>query len=132
MRGWWNWQTRMFEGHVERSVRVQVPPLAPIFLKRVKKMKKNKKLIAGIDLGGTNVYMLIIDTDGKIYAERHFPTEAEKGPEAVILNMVSNLNDLLKKSKILKKDLTFIIDGRLVRSSTVPTTWDSAEVRNPE
>lgn len=68
-------------------------------------MKKNKKLIAGIDLGGTNVYMLIIDTVGKIYAERHFPTEAEKGPNEVILNMVSNFNDLLKKSKISKKDL---------------------------
>ena len=29
MREWRNWQTRTFEGRVERSIRVQVPFLAP-------------------------------------------------------------------------------------------------------
>jgi hypothetical protein len=27
---WWNWQTRTFEGRVEKSMRVRVPPPAPI------------------------------------------------------------------------------------------------------
>src|SRR5439155_22671836 len=26
---WWNWQTRTFEGRVEKSMRVRVPPPAP-------------------------------------------------------------------------------------------------------
>src|SRR5262249_54521530 len=26
---WWNWQTRTFEGRVEKSVRVRIPPPAP-------------------------------------------------------------------------------------------------------
>jgi hypothetical protein len=25
---WWNWQTRTFEGRVEKSVRVRIPPPA--------------------------------------------------------------------------------------------------------
>ena len=27
--GWWNWQTRTFEGRMPKGLRVQVPPRAP-------------------------------------------------------------------------------------------------------
>ena len=30
--GWWNWQTRTFEGRMAKAVRVQVPPRAFPFL----------------------------------------------------------------------------------------------------
>jgi hypothetical protein len=29
--GWWNWQTRTFEGRMPKGLRVQVPPRAPQF-----------------------------------------------------------------------------------------------------
>jgi hypothetical protein len=31
VRGWRNWQTRMFEGHMAQAVWVQIPPRAPYF-----------------------------------------------------------------------------------------------------
>ena len=32
--GWWNWQTRTFEGRMPKGLRVQVPPRARFFLRR--------------------------------------------------------------------------------------------------
>ncbi len=34
LRGWRNWQTRMFEGHIAHAVWVQVPPRAPNLAKQ--------------------------------------------------------------------------------------------------
>ncbi len=72
----------------------------------MKKGKKDiKKIIAGIDLGGTNVYMLLIDSNGKIYGEKHFPTLAEKGPDGVIENIILQLKDVVKKAGFNLKDI---------------------------
>ena len=32
---WWNWQTRTFEGRVGQPMGVQIPPSAPIILRKV-------------------------------------------------------------------------------------------------
>jgi len=70
-----------------------------------KKKKDIKKIIAGIDLGGTNVYMLLIDSKGKIYGEKHFPTLSEKGPDGVIENIILQLKDVVKKAGFNLKDI---------------------------
>ena len=38
-------------------------------------------LFVGIDVGGTNVKIGLIDDSGKILGNTAFPTEQEKGPE---------------------------------------------------
>lgn len=69
-----------------------------------KKINK-KKFIIGIDLGGTNVYAVLIDIKGRIYAEKHFPTMGEKGPDGVINNIILELNNIIKEAGIKFKDI---------------------------
>ncbi len=70
-----------------------------------KKKKYFKKFLIGIDLGGTNVYMVLVDTKGKIYAEKHFPTLAEKGPDFVIDNIILELKNLVNTNGYSIKDI---------------------------
>ena len=35
--GWWNWQTRTFEGRMAKAVGVQIPPRAPILKHQLKR-----------------------------------------------------------------------------------------------
>ncbi len=66
---------------------------------------KSKKLVIGIDLGGTNVMAALVDTSGKVKSYVHFPTEAQQGPEHVIKNIADNVKALVKKSGLTMKDI---------------------------
>lgn len=71
-----------------------------------KKLKQKKsKLVIGIDLGGTNVMAVIVNTSGKVKSYVHFPTEADKGPEHVIKNIADNVKALIAKSGLTMKDI---------------------------
>jgi len=47
------------------------------------------KLIIGLDLGGTKIAAALVDPDGRILAEDSRPTEASRGVETVIDNLVA-------------------------------------------
>jgi glucokinase len=69
------------------------------------KKSKSKKLVIGIDLGGTNVVAVLVDTSGKVKSYVHFPNESAKGPEHVIRNIADNVKALVKKSGLAMKDI---------------------------
>jgi hypothetical protein len=52
--GWWNWQTRTFEGRMAKAVRVQVPPRAPPPLRRSVK-GSNRKRKRAVDLRAESI-----------------------------------------------------------------------------
>ena len=49
-----------------------------------------KKLNIGIDIGGTKIEAVILDSDFKILFRKRVPTESHKGSEHV-LNQIQNL-----------------------------------------
>jgi len=64
----------------------------------MKKTQAKKIYAAGIDLGGTNVVMVLTDTKGNIISQGRFPTEASQGPDYVIKNMAANMNAMIKEA----------------------------------
>jgi len=66
-------------------------------VKKTVKTEKTKYAV-GIDLGGTNVVMVLVSQDGKVKADRRFATQADKGPEFVISNMAKNALEMIKEA----------------------------------
>lgn len=65
-------------------------------------MAKNR---IGIDVGGTNVKIALVDSDGKIGYSNTIPTRAEMGYEYTINNMKQAIRDLLTETKLSSKDI---------------------------
>ena len=50
---------------------------------------------AGVDVGGTNVKVGIVDDDGQIIADTKFPTEADDSPDVAVEQAKKELTELL-------------------------------------
>ena len=59
----------------------------------------------GIDVGGTNVKIALVDDKGKIIYSNSIPTRAELGYEFTVSNIKQAIHDLLKETKHIEKDI---------------------------
>lgn len=59
----------------------------------------------GIDVGGTNVKIALVNDKGSIIYSNSIPTRAEMGYEYTINNMKEAIKDLLKETKSKEKDI---------------------------
>lgn len=62
-----------------------------------------KKYKIGVDVGGTNVKVALVDKEGNIVYSDTVPTRAEMGYEYTISNMIKAIHDVMKESKIAKE-----------------------------
>ena len=62
-------------------------------------------VIAGIDLGGTNVRTAIVARNGAVISKDARHTEADDGPEGVIGTMVASVESALAQAEIDATDL---------------------------
>ena len=60
------------------------------------------KLAIGVDLGGTKVRMALINDEGKILSVNERSTHSERGSEAVLIDLLTDVNQCLK---IVKKEV---------------------------
>ncbi len=65
-------------------------------------MGKNR---IGIDVGGTNVKLALVDDKGKIRYSNSVPTRAEMGYEYTVNNIKQAIYDLMKETKLSTKDI---------------------------
>lgn len=56
------------------------------------------KLFIGVDLGATTIKVGIVDQEGGILVQQKHPTEADRGPRAVIKNIQSSIQSLLQNN----------------------------------
>ncbi|MBQ9793042.1 MAG: ROK family protein [Clostridia bacterium] len=59
-------------------------------------MKKNNKLYIGIDLGGTFIKGGVVSSQGDLLYSTQVETQAEKGPDCVLKNILILINKLMK------------------------------------
>lgn len=59
-----------------------------------------KKYRVGVDVGGTNVKVALVDKSGSIAYSNSVPTRAEMGYEYTIQNMITAIKDLMKEPKV--------------------------------
>ncbi len=62
----------------------------------------NKKYRIGVDVGGTNVKIALVDTNGNIVYSNSIPTRAEMGFEYTISSIKQAVSDLMKETKTSK------------------------------
>ena len=55
-------------------------------------------LVGAIDLGGTKILSLVVDMLGEVHGVDERPTEAHRGPDAVLRRMVESLNAALREA----------------------------------
>ena len=67
-----------------------------------------KKFRIGVDIGGTNIKIALVDNDGKIVYSNTTPTRAEMGYEYTINNIKQAIRDLMKETKADKSNIEAI------------------------
>ncbi|KAF0120789.1 MAG: glucokinase, partial [bacterium] len=74
--------------------------------------KSNIKVAAiGVDLGGTNLRLGIVDQEGSILKSIKRPTMAKEGKDRVINQIIDLLRDAIEISKQLSKEVKGICIG---------------------
>lgn len=68
-------------------------------------MLTRKNIIAGIDLGGTSMKVLIVDNRNNILAETKAPTRRTKKPDAVVSDIVTSVQEALTGAGLKRSDL---------------------------
>lgn len=56
--------------------------------------------VIAVDLGGTNIRVAVIDTDGKMEHRTRTATRAQEGPEAVLNRIAETVQDVVQKAGI--------------------------------
>ena len=57
-------------------------------------MANSKKTCLAADIGGTNIYMGLVDEGGRILARQGFSTDSSRGPDLVMADIIRHLKDL--------------------------------------
>ncbi|MBI5529568.1 MAG: ROK family protein [Deltaproteobacteria bacterium] len=70
-----------------------------------------KSALVGVDLGGTKIYTAVADLRGRIISEVIVPTGAERGPAAVIDEIVRSVDDALCAAGIGRRALKAVGAG---------------------
>ncbi|HEX7557375.1 MAG TPA: ROK family protein [Leptolinea sp.] len=97
------------------------------------------KYIAGIDLGGTNIKAVIINTDFEIISQKSIPTPFQKPKDETFNVIIQHLEDLLQTASIPKEDLLGIgigipglTDSRTNMAYSIPFLgWVNTDVGKP-
>lgn len=77
-------------------------------MENIKDLKNIVKKFIGIDIGGTGIKGIIINSLGHIFAEGSIPTDADKGADAIMNNIVDLVNDMLLSLDIVKSEISGI------------------------
>ena len=83
-------------------------------------MAGNSEVVTlGVDLGGTKVETALVDAAGRIVASRRQPTNPEKGPDAVIADIVACVEACLGEAGKKAQGLGVGVAGQLDRTGTL-------------
>jgi len=91
-------------------------------------------LFVGIDVGGTNTKLGLLDSAGNTLAHHSVATEAERGPEDAVERIAAAFKQLLGDAKVARQDVARIglatpgpmdlTAGTLLTPGNLPTWWD--------
>ena len=91
-------------------------------------------LFAGIDVGGTNIKIGLVDSQGRTLAYHTIPTEAERGPEDAAERMGAGVGQVIKQAGAAEQDVVHVglatpgpLDlstGMLLTPGNLPDWWN--------
>ncbi len=97
------------------------------------------KYIAGIDLGGTNIKAIILDSDFHVVVSKSIPTPFQRPKDETFAAIIQHVENLLTESSIAKKDLLGIgfgipglTDSRSGLAYNIPFLgWTNTDMTTP-
>ncbi|MGG1444387.1 ROK family glucokinase [Brevibacillus laterosporus] len=63
-----------------------------------------KRMIVGVDIGGTTIKIALLDPNGKIITKTQIPTPVPEGEDAIIQQMTSTIDQLMAEQGITKEE----------------------------
>ncbi|MEZ6097759.1 MAG: ROK family protein [Pirellulaceae bacterium] len=88
-------------------------------------------LVIGIDVGGTKIETALVDESGQVVHSERQPTESERGPDAVIQQIVATVQKLLDRTSCeLVSTLGIGIAGQIDKSKGVLVASPNLEWRH--
>lgn len=98
-------------------------------------MAKNRKIVIGVDLGGTNCLAGAVDSDGKVLGEAKSRTKTETSADAVVQDMSDTVLAAIKRAGLKKRDILGVgvgvpgpVDPQtciVARCPNLGSTWDN-------
>jgi glucokinase len=99
----------------------------------------NQPVAIGIDLGGTNLRIALVDRDGLIVTRSDQPTLADRGFEAVIAAIVASVDALIGGASVDRGSIAGVglctpgpldlREGRIIHAANLPG-WTNVPIRN--
>ncbi len=107
---------------------------------RVERAAAKAPLFAGVDLGGTNIKMGIVDSNGLTVAAHKFRTEGELGPVAAMQRTADQLTWLCEQTQIPSQEIVRVglatpgtMDipaGMILEPPNLPANWRNFAIRD--
>lgn len=98
----------------------------------------NQRLAIGIDLGGTNLRIALVNRDGLIHTRSDQLTQADRGPDAVIVDIAASVNALIDGASLDRRNIAGIGlctpgplalgEGRIIHAANLPR-WKNVPIR---
>jgi glucokinase len=95
---------------------------------------ETSRVFAGVDVGGTNIKLGIVDDDGRTLLRHSIPTEEERGPTDAMRRVSDEIQRMLGETKRRREDLLAVglaspgtMDigaGILLQPHNLPHWWD--------
>ncbi len=94
--------------------------------------KAKKPLFVGIDVGGTNIKLGLVDGASRTVGYHSIPTEVKRGPENAVVRMSAGVEHLLEQAGAAKGDVVRIgvatptadiVTGELAEPGNLPEWW---------
>src|ERR1043166_7191280 len=105
----------------------------------IPRSEAKQPLFAGIDLGGTNIKVGLVDDDGKLLGAQSVSTQLEEGPEAGARRMADVVRQIADEAEVGMAEIARVglatpgtMDipaGRLIKPINLPG-WDDFPIRD--
>jgi len=97
-----------------------------------------KKVLVGVDVGGTSLFAVVTSSKGKILGERRRKTHAEEGAGAVLERMIGTIERAMVEAGVKQKDLRAVgigmpgplnpVTGVVYHAPNLGPTWNNTPV----
>lgn len=107
---------------------------------RAERAAAKTPLFAGVDLGGTNIKLGIVDSNGLTIAAHKFPTHSESGPVDAMQRTAEHLTELCQINRIALAEIACvglatpgtmdIPSGMILEPPNLPANWRHFAIRD--
>ena len=97
-----------------------------------------KKVLVGVDVGGTSLFAVVTDSKGKVLGERRRKTNAEEGAGAVLERVIGTIERAMAEAGVRPKDLRAVgigmpgplnpVTGVVYHAPNMGPTWNNTPV----